>query len=249
MVKRDLTASEVDGLTDDEVEEYSRHAHRAAYISLALKIGICFMAILALYEGETLWVFAGLFALAFTFVPMVLRRNFKISIPWVLELLIFLALFLHVVGGVLDWYDRFPNWDTMTHFISTFMLGVVALIVIYLMHVYWEGFTMDLRAMMVMTVFVGAFLGVVWELMEWTVDLVFGTEEQLGLDDTMMDLVMDLFGACLASLIGYRWIENGTLRFMTADLGDELYERIFKKVEPHIPTTSTTKAGKGGSGQ
>jgi VanZ family protein len=246
MVKRQLTDNEVDGLSDEEIEEYSRRAHQAAYISMALKIAICFMAVVALYEGETMWVFAGLFALAFTFVPMFLRRNYKISIPWVLELLMFLALFLHVIGGVLDLYDRYPNWDTMTHFFSTFMLGVVSLTIIYTMHVYWDGLTMDLRAMMVITVFVGAFLGVVWELMEWTVDLIFGTEEQLGLDDTMMDLVMDLIGACLASLIGYRWIMDGTLRFMTADLGDALYERLYKKVDPRIPATSPSKGGKGG---
>ena len=173
--------------------------------------------------------FSAMFALVFAFVPTILKRNYHISIPWLLELLIFLALFLHAAGGVLGLYYRIDAWDTITHFVSTFMLGVVALTILYLMHVYWDGLYMDIRAIMVFTLFIGTFLGITWEVLEWSSDQMFGTLEQHGLDDTMKDLVMDMVGAMIAAMLGARWIVDGTLRRMTADLGDALNRRVFAK--------------------
>lgn len=232
-----VSPEEVEGLSGEELMAYLSKARHAAAISLALKAGIVFAAVIALFNGSYVWVFAGLFALAFSFVPTVLRRNYRISIPWLLELLIFLALFLHVAGGVFDLYDRIDRWDTMTHFVSTFMLAIVGLTIIYLMHVYWDGLTMDIRAIMVFTLFIGAFLGVTWEVVEWSADQVFGTTEQHGLNDTMKDLVMDLIGAMLAAVLGAKWIIDGTLRRMTADFGRSLNEKVFGQLGTELAET------------
>jgi VanZ family protein len=239
-----VASEELEGLSGEELASYLLRARRVATVSLALKAGIIVAAGLALASGSYVWVFAGLFALAFSFVPTVLRRNYRISIPWILELLIFLALFLHVIGGVFDLYDRIDRWDTMTHFVSTFMLAIVGLTIIYVMHVYWEGLTMDIRAIMVFTVFIGAFLGVTWEVMEWSADQMFGTTEQHGLNDTMKDLVMDMIGAMLAAVLGAKWIVDGTLRRMTADFGRSLNELVFGQLGTEL--AETKKGGKGG---
>lgn len=240
-----VTEKEIEGLTDAELQAYIKRAKRVAMLSLALKVGIIISALIALVDGSYVWVFAGLFALVFSLLPTILRRNYQISIPWVLELLIFLALFLHVAGGVFNLYGKFHWWDTMTHFISTFMLAVVGLTVVYLMHVYWDGLKMDIRAIMIFTLFIAAFLGALWEVMEWSADQIFGTTEQHGLNDTMKDLVMDMVGAMLASMLGAKWIIDGTLRRMTADFGDALNEMVFAKVTPEMPTTAADEAKKG----
>jgi hypothetical protein len=229
---------ELEGLSGEELMAYLSRARHVAAVSLVLKGAIVVASAIALVNGSYVWVFAALFALAFSFVPTVLRRNYRISIPWILELLIFLALFLHVAGGVFNLYDRFDRWDTMTHFVSTFMLAIVGLTIIYLMHVYWEGLTMDIRAIMVFTVFIGAFLGVTWEVMEWSADQVFGTTEQHGLNDTMKDLVMDLIGAMLAAVLGAKWIIDGSLRRMTADFGRSLNELVFGQLGTEMAETS-----------
>jgi hypothetical protein len=223
-----VTDKEVEGLTSAELDAYVQRAKRVAFVSLGLKVGIFILAMLAFFTGSYVWVFSAMFALVFAFVPTILRRNYRISIPWLFELLIFLALFLHAAGGVLGLYYRIEAWDTITHFVSTFMLSVVALTILYLMHVYWDGLYMDIRAIMVFTLFIGVFLGVAWEVLEWSSDTMFGTQEQHGLDDTMKDLVMDMVGAMIAAMLGARWIIDGTLRRMTADFGDVLNEKVFK---------------------
>ena len=225
-----VSSKEIQGLSGGQLEAYLERARRIAMVSMGLKAGIFIMAILAFFTGSFVWVFSALFALGFAFVPAILRRNYHITIPWLLELLMLLALFLHAAGGVLGLYYRIDGWDTITHFASTFMLGVVGLTVLYLMHVYWDGLRMDIRAIMVFTVFIGTFLGVTWEVLEWSSDQIFGTMEQHGLDDTMKDLVMDMVGAMIAAMLGARWIVDGTLRRMTADLGDALNERVLNHV-------------------
>jgi hypothetical protein len=240
-----VTKKEVEGLSDTELEAYVKRAKRVAFLSLGLKVGIVIAALIALVDGSYVWVFAGLFALVFSFIPTLLKRNYQISIPWVLELLIFLALFLHVIGGVFNLYGRFHWWDTMTHFVSTFMLAVVGLTMVYLMHVYWDGLKMDIRAIMIFTLFIAAFLGALWEVLEWSADQIFGTSEQHGLNDTMKDLVMDMVGAMLASMLGAKWIIDGTLRRMTADFGDALNERVFGLITPEMAPTAADDAKKG----
>ncbi len=231
-VQGPVTDKELEGLSPAQIEKYRKKARRVGTISLLIKIGIGILAIMALIEGEMVWVFAGLFTLAFAFLPSILRKNYSISIPWMLEFLIFVALFLHTAGGVLNLYATYEWWDTMTHFVSTFMLAVVALTVIYLMHTYWNGLTMDIRAIMIFTIFIAAFLGAIWEIMEWSTDQIFGTHEQNGLDDTMKDLVMDMVGAMLAAMLGAKWIIDGTMKGMTADFGDSLNEKVFEDLEP-----------------
>jgi hypothetical protein len=225
-----VSEHELEGLTPEQVETYRRKARRVGLLSLLLKVGIVILAVVAMLRGEMVWVFAGLFSLAFAFVPTLLRRNYSVSIPWLLEFLIFAALFLHTAGGVLGLYDRFENWDTMTHFVSTFMLAIVSLTIIYLMHTYWDGLTMDIRAIMVFTIFVAAFLGSTWEIMEWSADQALGTQEQHGLDDTMKDLVMDIAGAMIAAMLGAKWIIDGTMKGMTADFGEALNEKVFEQL-------------------
>ncbi len=240
-----VTEREIEGLSGAELDAYVKRAKRIAMVSLLIKVGIIISALIALVDGSYVWVFAGLFALIFSFVPTILKKNYKITIPWILELLIFLALFLHVAGGVFGLYGKFEWWDTMTHFVSTFMLAVVGLTVIYLMHVYWDGLKMDIRAIMVFTVFIGAFLGGVWEILEWSADQMFGTSEQHGLDDTMKDLVMDLVGAMIAAMLGAKWILDGTLRRMTADFGDAMNEKVFGHMGAEMAETAADEAKKG----
>ncbi|UCC93134.1 MAG: hypothetical protein JSW25_00185 [Thermoplasmata archaeon] len=239
-----VSAREVEGMSEEQIQAYVKKAKRVAMISTLIKIGIAISAIVALFQGEGVWVVTGLFVLAFTFVPGLLKKHYQITIPWLLELLIFLALFLHVIGGVFHLYGKFDNWDTMTHFVSTFMLAVVGLTIVYLMHVYWPGLKMDIRAIMVFTLFIAAFLGVFWEVLEWSADQIFGTNEQHGLDDTMKDLVMDMVGAMIAAMLGAKWIMDGTLRAMTADFGDAMNKQVFERLGSEMAETAADEAAR-----
>ncbi|MBE0429746.1 MAG: hypothetical protein IBX61_07720 [Thermoleophilia bacterium] len=59
-----------------------------------------------------------------------------------------------------------------------------------------SGLTVALMAISLTTM-----VAVFWEFAEWTADNVFGTHTQLGLNDTMSDLLLGLTGAVAVSLL------------------------------------------------
>ncbi len=54
----------------------------------------------------------------------------------------------------------------------------------------------------------GLSLGVFWEFFEWIVDFVYPQALIRGIDDTMTDLLADLLGAVLASIIALRFFKK-----------------------------------------
>ena len=51
----------------------------------------------------------------------------------------------------------------------------------------------------------GIALGALWEVTEWVADKIVAAQVVKGLDDTIIDLIMDSAGAVLAGLLS-RWI-------------------------------------------
>ncbi len=176
------------------------------------------LAILAVFRGPEVWVYSGIFCAVFAFVPTILRRATGISMPITLEFLLFLALFLHVGGGALGIYDMFGPWDMVTHFVSTFMLALIGFTLFFIANHHWDLVRLTPARVVLVTMVVAMSLGLAWEGMEWAADKLFDIRAQDGIADTVMDLVMDAVGGLAAALLALRWVANGTLSRMTADL-------------------------------
>jgi hypothetical protein len=150
------------------------------------------------------------------------RRYTGLSLPVALEFLLFLALFLHVGGGALGIYSMFGAWDIVTHFVSTFMLALVGMTLVYLANHHWGFMRMTPGRVVLVTMVIAMTLGFAWEGMEWAADRLFAIRAQDGISDTVMDLVMDAVGGLVAAVLAVRWVGNGTLARMTSELGQVL---------------------------
>jgi len=188
----------------------------ASYI---LKIIMIILFILALIKGELAWTIGAAIALVLTFVPTILERNFHISIPFILEFLIVLALFLHIGGNVFNFYYIIPRYDDIAHFISSSLVAFIAFTIVYILDEYWDGLHMDMYAMAYLVIVTTMAFGVVWEVFEWTSDIITGGHEQWSLDDTMSDLVIDTLGGIVMAAIGILLIKSGRWDRMTEDMG------------------------------
>lgn len=195
------------------------------------------LAIKAVFTGKEVWIYSGIFCAAFAFAPSLVRRCTGLSLPIALEFLLFLALFLHVGGGALGIYSMFGAWDIVTHLVSTFMLALVGITLVYLANHHW-GFMRMAPSMVVLTTMVIAMtLGFAWEGMEWAADRLFDIRAQDGISDTVMDLVMDAVGGLAASVLAVRWVGNGTLARMTSELGEVLSIRDSVSEPCPVPIT------------
>lgn len=187
------------------------------------------LLIIAVWKKDWLWVFGCILGILLSMVPSALKRNYNITLPWVLDLLIALALFLHIGGGVLNAYHIIPGYDTITHFVSSVFVAFLAFVVIYILDEYWEGLHMDKYAMAFVVVVTTMAMGVVWEFNEWATDLIFGTNEQWGLNDTMKDLLVDTIAGVVMGLAGVSLMKRGSLKDMTKDFGEQVNFNIIQR--------------------
>jgi uncharacterized membrane protein YjdF len=158
-------------------------------------------------------------------LPSVLRMRFKVEVPALLSIVIVLFCFLSLVlGDGLDFYGKFPWWDSVLHGFSGVLLSMIAL---WLIHVIMAG---NDKAIYFNKYFLALFLvmfslgmGACWEIIEYTYDSISGTNTQqfmasttgslftaediplcghAALRDTMTDLILDIVGSLIVAIFG-----------------------------------------------
>lgn len=126
--------------------------------------------------------------------------QYKLSFFVELSIIIFvlIAMLGHLFGGeYLELYLNKRYYDRVLHGFGTFAFTLFAYSIIL-------KTLFPISEPQLYTIFFVAFLGVtlgaIFELLEFTIDLIFKSKSQPGLKDTDVDLVSDLIGAILASL-------------------------------------------------
>jgi len=120
---------------------------------------------------------------------------------------LFIALFLHLIGGVFGLYKR-CNWDFLTHMISGIGAAAAFLVIISTFDKYTETIDLAPWAMALVVVLFTEASGVLWEIGEFASDTLFGTQEQQGLHDIITDLVNDLIGAIITAIFAVLYIKS-----------------------------------------
>ena len=151
-------------------------------------------------------------------IPNILRRTIRLNIPSVM--LIMYAVFLYCaiyLGEVRNFYFTMPHWDTILHTFSGVALGALGFSLVSILNKS-ESLHLHLSPVFV-ALFAFSFavsLGVIWEIYEFFTDSLLNTNMQkfalesgellvgqAALADTMKDLIVDMAGAFVMSVIGY----------------------------------------------
>lgn len=174
---------------------------------------------------------ASLVAMLVTFALMRLEKHHHVHLPRALLLTIMLFVVASIVlGDAYGNYGRFWWWDDVLHALSGVIAGLVGFLLVYFFN---ARYNMHISPRFV-ALFAFSFavtIGVVWEIIEFSVDVVFGTEMQrwnmapdetiigkayqgAGLRDTMSDLIVASIGAVLASGFAYATYKNDRRRVL-----------------------------------
>ncbi|MDY6932582.1 MAG: hypothetical protein SVJ22_11795, partial [Halobacteriota archaeon] len=191
-----------------------------------LRVVSTVLLIMAIWERDLVGVIACVLTIIVSFIPTVLERDFKITLPWSLDLLMASALLLHVGGNTLKAYYLIPGYDTITHFVSSIFISFLAFVVIFILDKYWDGLLMDTYALAFVVVIFTMAMGVVWELFEWGIDLLFGIELQWGLQDTMKDLLVDTVAGIIMAVFGVYLVKRGSFDEITKEFGEDLDQTL-----------------------
>lgn len=181
-------------------------------LSYWLQIILIAQVVAAVYKQHWATAFFTFGIILLTLAPLILAKQVRIYIPPQFQLLtiaiVFAALFL---GEIRGYYTRFWWWDAALHAIAGFLMGILGFLLMYVFN------EMEETRLRMRTGFVPFFafmfalgVGAIWEVMEFILDRLLDMDLQKamlgdpsGLTDTMVDLMVDAFGAGVICLYGY----------------------------------------------
>ncbi len=175
-------------------------------LSWLLKVMMLALVPYELYMGEYLFAVGSIAAVGISLLPAIIERNSRFSLPFELDLLITLSLFLHTfLGEGLNFYKRFAIWDKLLHLYGGSVVAILGFLTFYALH-YTRKVRLSNPLIGIFTVIFTLAVGAMWEIGEFTVDNVFNIRTQDDLPDTMWDLIDDLIGGVVAAVFGMIYV-------------------------------------------
>lgn len=188
---------------------------------------------MALLRGVGPAVFVTLAALVLTFLPGQLASRVGLRLPpsFLAAIALFVLATLYL-GEVRDFYNRFWWWDLVLHFGSAMGFGILGFLLIFMLF-HGDRYAAPPWAVGVLSFCLAMTVGALWEVFEYAIDRLFGTNmTKSGLPDTMGDLIVDAVGAALAALAGVVYLYGRAGRGLRApfDLFIETNRSRFRKL-------------------
>jgi VanZ family protein len=172
------------------------------YILLLFEMLFLFLAVQAVSIGDTTRFYGVLASMGIALLPLLAEWGLSVRFPPGVKVVIALALFLHVAGGVNRWYWKFaPIYDKLAHVVAALALGMV----IFTFFLILDTRRVRIRpsgiiaAMIVIVVILGG----LWEIGEYSIDLLVRSSYNNGVMDTILDTIANLIGLLIAVL--YAW--------------------------------------------
>jgi len=148
-------------------------------IYLVLRIIVVLIFLRCLYLGYFENAILSLITLFLLFMPLFIQKRFKITIPGILEIMIYIFIFSStILGEVYQFYVYFPYFDMIIHAINGFLCASLGFYIAEILNHHDKGFKL---APLYMAIFAFCFsitLGVIWEFCEFSLDKKFNTDHQ-----------------------------------------------------------------------
>ena len=191
------------------------------WLYILLTSSIIVITLLNIRKYSLLSLGIALLTLVFMSLPFLIENKLGLKIPrdFVVIFLVFLYLAMFL-GTANHFYDQFWWWDNMSHSFSGVVFADLGfLIARYLTQEIRKNIAtignakrllVSYKVLVVLFAFCFAVTsGAIWEIYEFSMDKTFGTLYQgIGIDDTMIDIILDTLGALAFSIAVYRFRKN-----------------------------------------
>jgi hypothetical protein len=163
-------------------------------------------------------------------LPFLLEWMGLFKMPLFMYLWAALAVGLHTFGLVFGLYDSTWWWDDLTHATSSSIVCMIAALGLYLFDIHSVKIKVPRWAYPMMILTFSIFIGIIWEIAEFTGDLLAGTSMQYSTNDTLQDNYVDLLGGTFTSVLWVVWLwrdPSGELEGSVQKPLIELFDKIF----------------------
>ncbi len=195
--------------------------HGQSYVTYAIWTVLAVAIVVALVLGDLPIAFVGTVTLGLTIVPLAMAERFHLKIPIYFYAYMVVFLFGTVfLGEAYDFYTRFWWWDLVLHGSSAVGFGIIGVVFTLLM---FEGdrYAAPPFAVAIVAFSIALSIGALWEIFEFAMDQLFGTNMQKsGLTDTMTDLMVDTLGAAIGAATGWAYLRGRDRRGLPGVIAD-----------------------------
>lgn len=237
-------------------EKYKKNKKASLLIYLILRVLVILCMVLQILRGDWNNAFLCVLSLLLFTIPTIIEDKLKISLPTVLEIIIYLFIFsAEILGEINNFYGIIPYWDTVLHTINGFLAAGIGFSLIDLLNQNSKNINLSPFFVAIVAFCFSMTIGVLWEFFEYGVDtylkfdmqkdeiassistvtidpeknnnaifidninethiitedktiIIDGGYLDIGLNDTMKDLLVNFIGAVAFSVIGFLYIQN-----------------------------------------
>lgn len=207
------------------------------YVSYILSLTVVGTFVAGLFEKQWLVAFSCVLVLISFYLPGILAKNFKVRLPIELELIIVLFLYGTLfLGEIQNFYGRFWWWDTLLHTTSGVIISFAGFLMLLTLY-NQRRLGISALTMALFSFCFGVAIGTVWEIFEYTVDQFGFDMQEDGLNDTMLDLIVDSLGALFTATLGFIFVKFKkspiTLfdRLLQKFLSQNKFHRLLKRLK------------------
>ncbi len=168
---------------------------------MVLEIGFIITFLTGALNGDLYPVLTSLLCMVVVLIPLALRLRSQACLPWPFTMVAGTVLFLHAAGVAFYFYDTVWWWDILTHTAASVVLAIMIAMALPAVHQWFPWADVPDRLLPLATVLVVFTLGIIWEIAEFLLDQGLGTRMQYSLDDTALDLALDLLGGVIVAVI------------------------------------------------
>lgn len=150
--------------------------HRAAMVVyILLRLIVILALVSAVLRGDWENVFVCVLTLILFMLPAVVEKNFRVSLPDTLEIVILFFIFSTQILGEFDaWYVRFHGWDTLMHTLNGFLCAALGFSLVDLLNRNERvGFSLSPLYLSLAAFCFSMTVGVLWEFFEFAMDFFF----------------------------------------------------------------------------
>ena len=192
------------------------------FFSFFFRIILFSSMVLALEKQDYVWAFGSCIGLCISFLPALITKNIRITLPWIFDFLIALVVILHIGGRLLEYYITIPGYQLITRFFISVLVAFLSLAFIFILDEHWDALIMDTYAMAFITVIFTMAMGVFLEFIKYinTSSVYYVRTNQV----LMMNLTADTLAGIFIAIIGVNLIKRGAFAKITDTLGNQIDE-------------------------
>lgn len=240
------------------VGKYRNTRKKSLLVYLILRVLVLICMSLQILRGDWNNAFLCLLSLVLFTIPTIVEEKFKVTLPTVLESIIYLFIFAaEILGEINNFYGNIPYWDTILHTINGFLAAGIGFSLIDLLNENSKKISLSPFFVAIVAFCFSMTIGVLWEFFEYGADTLLKYDMQkdrvvstistvmldpekdnnpvivknidhtilydsdgnqlavieggyldIGIIDTMKDLLVNFIGAVSFSCIGFLYIKN-----------------------------------------